>query len=131
MTLIVTPPPLTVLLPNFGTLIQGDNSVSVSNRGRGISNKLPIVVYSPDELLIEEESQEIKVPGGLNISSLLIVESLLKDTDIEKLEKKLFWAEMENNWGEDDTVRIVLLAIQILLLPLSFGSIVYLLCKNK
>lgn len=124
-------PDLVTLLPNSGSLIQGGTEITVSSGTKAVIDRLPIVIFSPDNLTISHGEQEISVPGNSNLTSLTVVKSLLTDDDVENLKRKLEWDDFADDWGTDDLVRFCLLGLQIFILPISAGFSIYIFIKTK
>jgi len=124
-------PELSITVPKQGIFIQGNDDISVSSGTKLISNNPPFIVYSPDPVVIKNSELEITIPGGSNITSLQIAESILTEDDIKALKRHHFWDEFKHEWGTDDTFRVTLLSLQILFVPFSVGLSVFLFFKNK
>jgi len=124
-------PDLVTLLPNSGILIQASEDAIISSGTKPLHTKGPIVVFSPETITISDEGQELSIPSNENVTSLVIVKSLLTDKDITALLSKYYWENLKDSFETDDYVRFVLLGLQILFLPVSIGISILLYYKGK
>jgi len=124
-------PDTVTLLPGSGALIQATDDASISSGPRPISEKSPIVIFSPDPVTIVDLGKELSIPANENISALTVVSSLLTNADIKKLKRKYNWDKFQESLGTDDYIRFTALGLQVIFVPLSVGFSIFLYLKNK
>jgi hypothetical protein len=105
-------------LPNGGILIQGDETIIVISGDTKITNKLPLIVYTPEILKIEAYNEEYFVTPSISVPKLIIVESKLTEDEINKLISTEKWNNLFNEAEIENYVDIALIILQILLIPM-------------
>jgi len=112
-----TVPQVITPLPNGGVLIQGDESIKIMNENDRISNKLPFVIYTPKTLKIEAYEEEFIMKPSILLDKTLIVETTLKEEDINNLISTERWNEIFDEAEMENYIDIALIILQIILIP--------------
>jgi hypothetical protein len=111
-------PPIITPIPNGGILIQGDETIIVISGETKITNKLPIIVYTPEILKIEAYNEEYYVTPSITVPKLIIVESKLTEDEINALITTENWNNLLSEAEIENYIDIALIILQILLIPM-------------
>ena len=100
-------------------MIQIQSDVSTGN----IGDDLPIIICSPENVMIREGILELNFPPDLNISTLNVIKSRLTEDDINKLINQYQWNLFWESFIWDMWFRFGSLSLQIITLPLTIFGI--------
>jgi hypothetical protein len=116
--------PIGITLPHGGVLVQGQG-VTIKNGEYSIKQVPPIVIYSPDTLTLNYDEEDYVFPPAIQINKLLVIESKLTKSDIEKLVEAYEWENFWENIETDDYIRYALVLLQLIIFPMAlFGCYV-------
>ncbi len=111
-------PNIGTILPHGGILVQG-NGIAISNGEQSVSQKPPIVIYSPEIITLKKEDDEFVFAPAIHIEELMIVESKLSEEDIRLLKQEEKWDEIWNETEADDYISYLLILLQIIVFPIA------------
>jgi hypothetical protein len=114
-------PPVGIAIPNGGILIQGEK-LAISNGENSISQKPPIVIYSPEVLTIKSEEEDYVFPPAIHIEELIVIESKLSKDDIQALHDSYHWEKIWEHLEVDDYIRYTLILLQLILFPIALSG---------
>jgi hypothetical protein len=124
-------PPIGTVLPNGGILIQGDDEVEILDGTTKIPNRLPIVIYTPNVLTIKLHEEDYIFTPAIQVESLVIVESILTNQDIENLISTANWRKIIDEIELENYVDLGLIILQIIVIPITIVGLVIALKQRK
>jgi len=95
----------------------------ISSGGRPIRDDPPLILSSPNEIIVREGVLEQSFPPMINPTGLEIIKSKLTQDDINLLVQTYQWNIFMDYFDWDHYVRYTFLAFQILLLPLTIYTL--------
>jgi len=125
-----TPTPLAKRLISGSILIQ-QNDAQISTATRTIRDDTPLVILSPEKVFVKEQAIEQNFPPLDPNGILEIFKSKLTKEDLELLESTYKWRVYLENFTWDMYVRIVLVALQIIIWPLTITTLILGLKQRK
>lgn len=109
------------------TLIQGTDvhtERKVGNKFVPISSDTPILVYSPDEILVKQTGEEWIIEPTKTDENFNIVQSSLSNNHLIALKARIWWIELIEFLQAETVTQIVLVFVAIVGLPLTIGGLV-------
>ena len=123
-------PPVAIILPHGGILIQGDELI-ISNGGNSVSQKPPFAMYSPDTITIKYDEEDYVYPPAIKVDELMIIESKLTIDEIEYLKKTYHWNKVLESMDYESIIDYTLILLQVVFIPLAIGSCYFAVSQRK
>ncbi len=123
-------PPIGTVLPHGGIFIQG-NDIAVSNGENSVSQKPPIVIYSPEAITLKKDDDEFVFAPAIHIEELTIIESKLSEDDIKSLKHEQKWDEIWDDTDTEDYINYFLILSQLIVFPIAIIGCYFTLAQRK
>jgi len=108
-------------------LIQGTDvhtERKVGDKFIPVSSDTPILVYSPDEVLVKQNGEEWLIEPTKTDTNFNIVQSSLSNNQLIALKARMWWIELLEFLKAETVTQIALVFIAIIGLPLTIGGLV-------
>ena len=104
-----------------GLVVQGTDIVTKVRDTAGtksLSKKTPIIVFSNQEVILEQDSEDFIFHLTSNQSGTRVIQSKLTEEDEDRLEAQYRWQTYWENFETEDFLRFMLLGLQAILSPI-------------
>jgi hypothetical protein len=114
-----------IFLPEGGIFIQPSGSeMKISSGNMAITNLPPIIVYSPVNLLISKEHEEVIIVPEKRLTILSIIESKLTAEELKELVTQQNWKAYIETLDLEDAMNFSLAGLQIFIIPMAIISLI-------
>ena len=113
-------------LPEGGVLVQdlAIEALQIAAGGAVITQPPPLIIYSPRDVHVKHGDEEYVYAPSDSVTEQKILQSMLTTEDFYKLISVVYWREFGRSFQVSDIIRYILVAMQLIILPLTIYGVV-------